>query len=330
MRLLATLTLLVAYFACVSQTVDRYAFTAEIGSLTRVGVFEDGNTNFISPPNEMAHDPVIRPNTNEVFYLVSTSAQGRMVFSTNVVTGDTQKWGDGEALIGGLTFSPDGQYLYFVSNEEGSPDIYKRNLSNGAVDIIANSEWPEFDPTLTKDGKELVYVEWTDQGYILHSWNTINKSHRIVLRDETLISNVRWSNNDYSLIYVRNSENYWEIREYFPLRDSTYQIRWGIPGITTPTFTPSGNQLYYSLEVNGQWDIYAYKKANDKHNWMINGKKDELKPTFHPSGDWYWYNESTKNGWRVMKKVVRGKSARALIDSKEFSAYDAVWFPIPE
>jgi len=330
MRSRATLTLLILFSACFSQSTDRFAFTGEMGTLTRVGIFEDGGTRFISPPDVVAHDPIIRPNTNEVFYLVSASSQGRMVYSTNAANGETQKWGDGQALIGGLAFSPDGQFLYFVSNEKGSPDVYRRNLTDGSVDVIANSEWPEFDPTLTKDGKELVYVEWTDEGYILHSWNTVNKSHRIVLRDETLISNVRWSTKDYSLIYVRNSENYWEIKEYFPLRDSTYQIRWGIPSITTPCFTPSGRQLYYSMEVNGQWDIYAYKKSSDKHNWMINGKEDELKPIFHPSGDWYWYNESTKKGWRVMKKVVRGKSARALIDSKEFSAYDAVWFPIPE
>jgi Tol biopolymer transport system component len=310
-----------------AQPMERFAFTTQAGVAKRVALFEDGNISFLSPPDLMAESPMIRPGTQDVFYLVTTGSNERAIYSTNAKSGDTKSWSPEGAMEGGVEFSPDGNYLYFVSTRSGSPGVFRRDLRSENVETIADGPWPEFDPRLSVDGRELLYVEWTDDGYYLHSWNTENGSQRQVLHDSLLISNVRWSKNDYSFVYIRNEAPYWEIREYFPLRDSTFSVRWGVPTMADPMFSSNGEQIFYSMEHDGQWDIFAYRRSSDKHRGIIAGKKDDLKPRFHPSGDWIWYNEKTKDGWRVMKKVIRGKSPRPMINGKEFSCYDAVWFP---
>lgn len=328
MRLVLVILVLFLTGGLRAQPLERFVLTAQDGSVKRVALFEDGKMTFISPGSLVAEMPVVRPGTQQVFYMVSNSTEERFIYSTDVTSGLHQNWSPEGVLEGGMEFSPDGRYLYFVSTKAGSPGVYRRDLNEGVVEEIAVNDHPQFDPRISHDGKELLYVEWTDEGYYLHSWNTENGSRRVVLKDSILISNVQWSKNDYSFVYIRNESPYWEIREYFPLRDSTYSVRWGVPALADPIYSPNGDQIYYSMERNGQWDIYAYRRSSDKHRWMIDDKRDETKPRFHPSGDWIWYNERTKKGWRVMKKVIRGKSPRPMIESRDFACYDAQWFPI--
>jgi Tol biopolymer transport system component len=70
---------------------------------------------------------------------------------TYITTDDYESWRP--------IFSPDGQKLYFISNEIGNQfDVFEYTLSTGNKRNLTNTPYDEWDPAISRDGKKLVYA----------------------------------------------------------------------------------------------------------------------------------------------------------------------------
>ena len=61
--------------------------------------------------------------------------------------------------------SPDGQWLYFVSDRGGSPQIYRQAISGGQAERVTFGADYAVSPTLSPDGAQLCYVTRVDGRY---------------------------------------------------------------------------------------------------------------------------------------------------------------------
>ena len=56
-------------------------------------------------------------------------------------------------------FSPDNKSLFYISKESNGPfDIFRFDMTTGSIKNITNTNYDEWDPTISRDGKLLVYA----------------------------------------------------------------------------------------------------------------------------------------------------------------------------
>ena len=102
----------------------------------------------------------------------------------NVETGsDTQILPAGSAPAG-LTFSPNGSYIYFVQRDHGDPNLYRIPVLGGATQVIAADA--DSNATFSPDGRQIVYTRGNDPEagkFLLLSANSGGGGETTLLRE---------------------------------------------------------------------------------------------------------------------------------------------------
>lgn len=65
-------------------------------------------------------------------------------------------------------FSPDGEFVLFTSNREGSFDLYALHLQDRKLFRITRTPTGNFQPTVSPDGKKIAFVSYSPEGFDLH------------------------------------------------------------------------------------------------------------------------------------------------------------------
>lgn len=100
--------------------------------------------------------------------------------------------------------SPDGHTLVF--NATGF--LWKKNLPNGKAQRITKSETFEFEPAFSPDGKEIVYVSWSDDemGSVMKVGLNGRNPERLT-SEKGIYRNPAFSNNGQQIVFVKEKGN---------------------------------------------------------------------------------------------------------------------------
>jgi Tol biopolymer transport system component len=130
-------------------------YTAAVGSSGDVNVLASGPLHKI--PNDWSPDrrflvyEVEDPKTgNDLWYLKPKHGGGY----------ESTPFLRTPAYEGAARFSPDGQFLAYVSNESGRPEVYVRHFPDGGGTRRVSVYGGRL-PSWRKDGRELFYLEGT-------------------------------------------------------------------------------------------------------------------------------------------------------------------------
>ena len=100
----------------------------------------------------------IKPGFNHIFVIPSEGGAIRQLTS-----GDFQH-------RGALSWSPDGQYLYFSANRNPdweydfrNSEIYRVQVSNGNITALTSRKGPDRNPVVSPDGKYVAYLGYEDK-----------------------------------------------------------------------------------------------------------------------------------------------------------------------
>ncbi|MBA2597805.1 MAG: PD40 domain-containing protein, partial [Chloroflexia bacterium] len=92
---------------------------------------------------------------------------------------------------------------------------------------------------------------------------------------------------------------------------------------TSPTLSPDGSTVAYSMRSNGSWDIYSQRVGGRKATPIVNDpKRNEGGPAFSPDGALIAFHESAGLGG-IFVAGATGESERRLTDT----GFDPAWSP---
>lgn len=92
---------------------------------------------------------------------------------------------------------------------------------------------------------------------------------------------------------------------------------------TSPSLSPDGSTVAYSIRVNGNWDIYAQRVGGRNATPIVNDpERDERGVTFSPNGSLVAFHESDDVGG-IFVAGATGESVRRLTEI----GFDPSWSP---
>ena len=109
--------------------------------------------------------PVFHPGGKQIFFDTSID-DGRDIASINISSGDIQWVSKQSYDERSPALSPDGEYLYYASDETGIFNVYRINLATTEKKLITNVLGGAFYPSVSKEGK-LIYTLYKDVGFTI-------------------------------------------------------------------------------------------------------------------------------------------------------------------
>jgi len=238
-------------------------------------------------------------------------------------------------------WAPDGQSFYYLSERDGTFNVWKRNIDgSGEQQITHHTTNPVRFLTIARDGT-LCYG-YDGEIYTFRNGQGQRVSISILAdsNDKQLIRSIRTSGateisvspKNKEIAFIMHGDVYVTSTEYKTTRQVT----------NTPeqernlSFSPDGRSLVYSAERNGTWQIYrsTIKNKQDKQfTYAAEVSEEQLthtaltsqQPKFSPDGKEIAFFED-RGTLRVMN--LQTKAVRTVLDGKyQYSYTDGdLWF----
>ena len=142
--------------------------TLKIADLSAEGELSGMRTLVAGKPFDQAFTPVISPDGRKLAYSAWVAGGFRDIRIVDLATGAVDQVTDDRALDTNPAWSADGSKLYFSSDRSGIFNIYELDLRNRRLRQVTNVRIGALMPTVSEDGKLLVYVGYTTAGYDLY------------------------------------------------------------------------------------------------------------------------------------------------------------------
>jgi hypothetical protein len=117
---------------------------------------------------EQAYTPRFSPDGRQLAYSAWTRGGYRDIRVVDVQSGSFYELSHDRAIDQQPTWSPDGKTLYFVSDRTGISNVFAYELATHQLSQVTNVLTGAYMPTISPDGRRMVYVGYTSYGYDLY------------------------------------------------------------------------------------------------------------------------------------------------------------------
>jgi len=174
---------------------------------------------------------------------------------------------DAPAGYNGWSWSPDGRWIAFASDQGGSWDIYKMMASGAALTRLTISPSQDGWPVWTPDGTGIVFVSTRSDRAQLYRMDASGGNVERLLTSNTTDTEPTVASGSSRIAFSAqtpdgNAEIYVVDRIGFPPRQLT-----AVGGLNTaPVWSPDGTHLAFTSRRDGRDDIYV---INDDGSGLV-------------------------------------------------------------
>ena len=117
---------------------------------------------------EQAYTPRFSPDGKQIAYSAWTRGGYRDIRVVDVQSGSFYELSHDRAIDQQPTWSPDGKTLYYVSDRTGIANVFAYELASQQLRQVTNVLTGAYMPTISSDGRRMVYVGYTSYGFDLY------------------------------------------------------------------------------------------------------------------------------------------------------------------
>ena len=178
------------------------------------------------------------------------------------------------------SLSPDGQMVYFSSNQSGTFEIYSIDISGNGLQRLTNGIGSLYAPELSPNGERIIF---TNNGNGLWVMNPDGSNPRAITFKDDI--DPTWS-PDGSMIAFASSRS--GQRQLFVANANGKQVN-QVTDLNNmggrSTWSPDGTKLAFYRGPSGDRDIYVINIDGSGLQRLTNGG-DNLGPSWSPDGKW--------------------------------------------
>ena len=229
-------------------------------------------------------------------------------------------------------WSPDEQSVYYLSEQSGSFNVWKKELASGANTQITHlTDHPV--RFLTVAGNGILSFSYDGELYTMQEGEELKKLDVAINVDANFnatqlidvkseVTEIVVSPNGKEMAFVARGEIFVSAMDY----SDTKRITNTPEQERSISFSPDGKSILFAGERNGSWNLYQIKRVRDEENYFYSSTvlkeeeilvsdKETFQPRFSPDGKEVAYLEE-----RVVLKVLNLKTkATRTILGKEFN-----------
>jgi Tol biopolymer transport system component len=176
---------------------------------------------------------------------------------------------------------------------------------------------------------DLRFQSATDLAFALESLSTVSTSQGATMdrSDAAPDARVRWLPWTVATIALLVAAVSWALKGGATAREPRWayftRITEAAGEETSPTLSPDGSTVAYSMRVNGSWDIYSQRVGGRNATPIVNDpQRDEGAPAFSPDGSLIAFHVSSGLGG-IFIAGATGESVRRITDV----GFDPAWSP---
>lgn len=196
-------------------------------------------------------------------------------------------------------FSPDGDYIVYVSNRDGDEELYLYHLGTKEIRQLTDNSAQDFAPAFAPDRKEVVFVSNVDNPYKweIYAINIENKKTRRLTDNDYWDGFPRFTLNGQSVVFSSKRNGSEDI--YVMRRDGgAEELLFSSPGDDNdPTLVEEN--LFFKSNMDGEWEVYRYNVKKKHLVRLTNNPWPDWNPKLANDGSKILVSRKTKKRWTL-------------------------------
>jgi Tol biopolymer transport system component len=181
------------------------------------------------------------------------------------------------------SFSPDGNYVAYTSNDSGSLDVVVMPVGGGAVRRLVGTPADEAQPAWSPDGTRIAFSSARDRDGRLSAVNGLSAMSAFVQGQGGDIFLVPAAGGPAAKLVERGSY---------------------------PAWSPDGQTIVFQSDRSGHWDIWTVPAKGGEPRPLTKDDDVDFQPSWSPDGKWIAYASlRLQSGARLMVVASDGSGA---------------------
>lgn len=193
-----------------------------------------------------------------------------------------RKISSSSGMNSGGTISPDGSKIALILSKDGKPELYVKNLSNGALIRLTNTEMTaKSSPSWSPDGKQIVFVSGHQGIPNLYIISANGGEPRRITRGGGQNLSPNWGQNGL-IAYTTRLNNLFQIAIIDPQSGDSRFVSPPDADYEDPSWAPDGYHLVASRTIRGQSSLYLLDMQRKDAKSLLQGQGNWYMPSWQP------------------------------------------------